>query len=123
LGSTSIRATPRPRGDLEETSHWIAVVWHAAQARPVSALLLELQADVDRYAVARTAHAPDPLQHFAQLRLHAGLSPRSAAAIAPRTPLRSAIAARSSAGSRTQRTCRISCASCAGSTGAPPHRS
>ncbi len=63
-----------PAAILEETSHWVAVVWHAAQRRPVSPLLLELQADVDRYAVARTARARDPLRHFAQLRLRAGLS-------------------------------------------------
>jgi hypothetical protein len=63
-----------PAAILEETSHWIAVVWHAAQARPVSALLLELQADVDRYAVARMARARDPLRHFERLRLCTGLS-------------------------------------------------
>jgi hypothetical protein len=63
-----------PAAILEETSHWVAVVWHAAQRRPVSALLLEFQADVDRYAVARTARVRDPLRHFAHLRLHAGLS-------------------------------------------------
>ena len=50
-----------PAAILEETSHWIAIVWHAAQSRPVSALLLELQADVDSLrgrahgAVARSA--------------------------------------------------------------------
>jgi hypothetical protein len=63
-----------PAAILEETSHWIAVVWHAAQERPVSALLLELQADVDRYAIARLARARDPLRHFARLRLRAGLT-------------------------------------------------
>jgi hypothetical protein len=63
-----------PAAILEETSHWVAVVWHAAQRRPVSPLLLELQADVDRYAVARTARARDPLRHFAHLRLRPGLS-------------------------------------------------
>ena len=62
-----------PAAILEETSHWIGVVWHAAQRRRVSPLLLELQADVDRYAVARTASAPDPLHHFWQLRLRADL--------------------------------------------------
>jgi hypothetical protein len=63
-----------PAAILEETSHWVAVVWHAAQERPVSPLLLELQADVDRYAVARTARARDPLRHFSHLRLRPGLS-------------------------------------------------
>jgi hypothetical protein len=62
-----------PAAILEETSHWLAVVWHAAQRRCVSPLLLELQAEVDRYAVARTAWAPDPLRHFARLRLRADL--------------------------------------------------
>lgn len=63
-----------PAAILEETSHWIALVWHAAQRRPVSALALELQAEVDRYAIARMARARDPLRHFAHLRLRAGLS-------------------------------------------------
>jgi hypothetical protein len=63
-----------PAAILEETSHWVAVVWHAAQQRPVSALVLELQADVDRYAVARMARVPDPLRHFARLRLRPGLT-------------------------------------------------
>ncbi len=57
-----------PAAILEETSHWVAVVWHAAQERPVSRLALEFQADVDRYAVARTARHRDPLRHFRQLR-------------------------------------------------------
>jgi len=51
---------------LEETSHWLAVAWHAEQRRHVSPLLLELQAEVDRYAVARLGPrgARDPLAHF-----------------------------------------------------------
>lgn len=57
-----------PAAILEETSHWVAVAWHAAQERPVSRLQLEFQADVDRYAVARTARHRDPLGHFRQLR-------------------------------------------------------
>jgi hypothetical protein len=63
-----------PAAILEETSHWIAVVWHAAQARRISPLLLELQAEVDRYAVARTARSRDPLRHFSRLALRGGLS-------------------------------------------------
>jgi hypothetical protein len=66
-----------PAAILEETSHWVAVVWHAAQERPVSPLLLELQADVDRYAVARIARSADPLRHFRRLRWLPGL-PRGA---------------------------------------------
>ena len=63
-----------PAAILEETSHFLAVAWHAAQSRPISALVLELQADVDRYAVARIQRARDPLRHFARLRLRAGLT-------------------------------------------------
>jgi hypothetical protein len=62
-----------PAAILEETSHWLALVWHAAQLRRVSPLLLELQAEVDRYAVARTTSGGDPLRHFAHLRLRADL--------------------------------------------------
>jgi hypothetical protein len=62
-----------PAAILEETSHWLAVVWHAAQERPVSPLLLELQADVDRYALARTSRSVDPLHHFKRLRWLPGL--------------------------------------------------
>ncbi len=50
------------------------MVWHAAQRRAVSRLVLELQAEVDRYAIARIARDRDPLRHFAQLRLCAGLT-------------------------------------------------
>jgi len=63
-----------PAAIVEETSHWVAVVWHAVQRRSISPLLLEFQAEVDRYAIARTARVRDPLRHFAQLRLRAGLS-------------------------------------------------
>ena len=56
-----------PAAVLEETSHWLAVVWNAAQSRRVSPLVLELQAEVDSYAVARTEGA-DPLRHFRQAR-------------------------------------------------------
>ncbi len=38
---------------IEETSHLLCLAWHAVHERPVSPLLLELQAEVDRYAVAR----------------------------------------------------------------------
>jgi hypothetical protein len=48
---------PRDAGDagtiVEETSHLVCLAWHAAQERRVSRLLLELQAEVDRWAVAR----------------------------------------------------------------------
>jgi hypothetical protein len=58
---------PRDRPDVdtvvEETSHWVCLVWHAAQGRPVSQLQLELQGEVDRYAVARLS-GRDGLRHF-----------------------------------------------------------
>jgi hypothetical protein len=44
-----------PAAIVEETSHWLCVTWHARQARPVSRLVLELQAEVDRYALERLA--------------------------------------------------------------------
>jgi hypothetical protein len=48
---------PRDAGDsdavVEETSHLLCLAWHAAHDRPVSRLVLELQGEVDRYAVAR----------------------------------------------------------------------
>ena len=62
---------PRDAGDpaavLEETSHWLAVVWHALQRTRISPLVLELQAEVDRYAVVRTAGG-DALGHFLDTR-------------------------------------------------------
>ncbi|NNL67865.1 MAG: hypothetical protein HKP30_16575 [Myxococcales bacterium] len=38
---------------VEETSHFVCLAWHASQRRPVSALILELQSEVDRYLLAR----------------------------------------------------------------------
>lgn len=52
---------------VEETSHLICLIWHAARGRAVSRLHLELQAEVDRYAVAR-ASGRDALAHFAGFR-------------------------------------------------------
>ena len=52
-----------PAAIVEETSHWLCLIWHAAQARPVSRLLLELQAEVDRYAVERLGGG-NGLAHF-----------------------------------------------------------
>jgi len=63
---------PRDAGDpdavAEETSHFVCLAWHAAQERPVSALLLELQSEIDRYVLARLSgrHA---LTHFEGFRL------------------------------------------------------
>ena len=52
---------------VEETSHWVCLVWHAAQGRPISQLQLELQGEVDRYAVARLS-GRDGLRHFRDFR-------------------------------------------------------
>jgi hypothetical protein len=58
---------PRDRGDpdtvVEETSHLLCLAWHAAHGRRVSRLTLELQGDVDRYAVARL-QGRDGFGHF-----------------------------------------------------------
>lgn len=48
---------------VEETSHLLCLAWHAAHRRPVSCLHLELQGEVDRYAVTRLAGG-DGLGHF-----------------------------------------------------------
>jgi hypothetical protein len=48
---------------VEETSHWLCVAWHAAQDRCVSLLGLELQAEIDRYAVERV-EGREGLDHF-----------------------------------------------------------
>jgi hypothetical protein len=42
---------------VEETSHLVCLAWHAVQGRRVSHLLLELQAEVDRWAVERLFRA------------------------------------------------------------------
>ena len=58
---------PADRADrdaiLEETSHLLCLAWHAAQDRPVSRLILELQGEIDRYVVARL-EGRDGLAHF-----------------------------------------------------------
>ena len=44
----------RDEGTLvEETSHLVCLAWHAARDLPISRLLLELQADVDRFVFSR----------------------------------------------------------------------
>lgn len=52
---------------VEETSHLLHLAWHAERGRPVSHLHLELQAEVDRYAVARVTGG-EPLRHFVAFR-------------------------------------------------------
>lgn len=50
---------------VEETSHILCLAWHAERDWPVSRLHLELQGEVDRYAVARVSGSGiDPLGHF-----------------------------------------------------------
>lgn len=62
---------PRDEADpgtiIEETSHLLCLAWHAAQERSISRLVLELQGEVDRYAVARLAGG-DGLHHFEHFR-------------------------------------------------------
>lgn len=56
-----------PDAVVEETSHFVCLAWHAAQGRPVSALTLELQSEIDRYLLARL-DGRDPLAHFHDFR-------------------------------------------------------
>ena len=64
-----------PGAVLEETSHLVYLAWQCAQGRGVSLLELEIQAEVDRYAVARVTGA-DALAHFSGFRFAEGLGPR-----------------------------------------------
>lgn len=63
---------PADAGDpdtlVEEASHFLCLAWHAAQGRPVSALTLELQSEIDRYLLARL-QGRDPLAHFRDFEL------------------------------------------------------
>ena len=52
---------------VEETSHLLCVAWNALQERRISRLCLELQADVDRYVLARLTGGP-PMAHFEGVR-------------------------------------------------------
>lgn len=56
-----------PAAIFEETSHLVCLSWHARQERPISGLALELQAEVDRYALARLA-GDDAFAHFGAFR-------------------------------------------------------
>lgn len=65
---------------IEETSHLVCVAWHAAQELPVSPLILELQAEVDRFAFARLCDdgvARSALAHFEGFELAARLAPET----------------------------------------------
>ena len=59
---------------VEETSHWLCLAWHAAHGRRVSRLQLELQGEVDQYAVNRL-RGRDPFQHFRDFRWASWLGP------------------------------------------------
>jgi hypothetical protein len=67
---------PRDQGDpdavIEETSHLLCLAWHAAHDRRVSRLILELQGEVDRYAVARL-QGRDGFGHFDRFSWAAGI--------------------------------------------------
>ena len=62
-----IYVDPRDAQDLgtfiEETSHLVCVAWHAARELPVSGLILELQAEIDRFVLGRFWNL-DPFAHF-----------------------------------------------------------
>ncbi len=56
-----------PDSIVEETSHLVCLAWHAERDRPVSCLVLEIQAEVDRFLYARACGA-DPLAHLERFR-------------------------------------------------------
>jgi hypothetical protein len=58
---------------IEETSHLLCLAWHAVHDRRVSRLTLELQGEVDRWAVARL-QGRDPFRHFEHFEWAEGMS-------------------------------------------------
>ena len=61
---------------VEETSHLVCLAWHAARELPITRLLLELQADVDRFVFSRLVGERtdrDALTHFERFRWADGL--------------------------------------------------
>jgi len=62
---------------VEETSHLVCLAWHAARDLPVSLLVLELQAEVDRFVVSRLGTGDDALDHFESFEWAAGLEPEA----------------------------------------------
>ena len=59
---------------VEETSHLVCLAWHAARDLPISLLVLELQAEVDRFVFARlAAQGVASLAHFENFQLASGL--------------------------------------------------
>ena len=61
---------------VEETSHLVCLAWHAARDLPISRLMLELQADIDRFVFSRLIalrRDRDALTHFECFRWADGL--------------------------------------------------
>ena len=52
---------------VEETSHLVCLAWHGTHALSVTRLALELQAEVDRFVLARLLGG-DPFRHFSRYR-------------------------------------------------------
>ena len=48
---------------VEETSHWVRLVWKASRGESTSCLQLELQGEIDQYVIHRLAGV-DPLRHL-----------------------------------------------------------
>ncbi|MFQ5418532.1 MAG: hypothetical protein ACE5FL_16010 [Myxococcota bacterium] len=78
-----------PDAVVEETSHLLCLAWHAVHDRPLSRLVLEIQGEVDRYAVARL-QGRDAFRHFERFAWAPGLDAdaRDAYAAAHRVGLR-----------------------------------
>jgi hypothetical protein len=65
---------------VEETSHLVCLAWHAARDLPVSLLVLELQAEIDRFVFARLGArrgARRALAHFERFRFAEELEPEA----------------------------------------------
>ena len=63
---------------VEETSHLVCLAWHAARDLPISLLVLELQAEIDRFVFARLGArrgARRALSHFERFRFAQDLEP------------------------------------------------
>lgn len=65
---------------VEETSHLVCLAWHGERDLGVSQLILELQADVDRFVFARLASRRsrrEALVHFERFHFAPGLAPEA----------------------------------------------
>jgi len=79
-----LHLAPEDRSDagtlVEETSHLVCLAWHGERDLAVSQLILELQADVDRFVFARLVarqRGRDALVHFERFRFAPGLVPEA----------------------------------------------